>query len=147
MNSNKLNKGKRKKKDGGFMPGSKEIYTVDKTMEILCELYTYLWKNENICFFNELLMYAEHAGIEDSITIEYLIYKKYNKNNDIQPYVQKLNKVLEFRCAKTREMYPGITAMALKNKHNWTDKKEVDTNISGLDLKSLLGDTHKEDNE
>lgn len=124
----------------GFKPGSEEYWTIEHTIQAMDSILNHLKENGDICFLGELQMECEWAEIIDSNTIHYLIYNKYKDNIDVQNYMNKIDRVLEFRCAKTRKMYPGIAAMALKNKHKWVDKTEVKQDISGgLDLKSLLG--------
>ena len=128
----------------GFEPGSEEQWTKERIEDTLSKLKEFLWKNEDICFLGELQVKAERANIITSAELHYLLYDKTNININETKFFKEISKILEFRCAKTREMYPGIAAMALKNKHKWVDKTEVKQDISGgLDLKSLLGDQIK----
>ena len=37
----------------------------------------------------------------------------------------EINSILESRVMKSKDMYPGIAAMTLKNKHGWRDQKDL----------------------
>lgn len=123
-----LSKGQRAP-GGGFTPGSEEQWTPKKIEDTFNRLESFLWENEDICFIGELGVKAEKAGIIKSEELKYVLYQKDINTNDAKSYINKINTILEFRCAKTKKMYPCISAMALKNKHGWTDKTEVDNNI------------------
>lgn len=120
---------------GGFTPGSEEQWTPDKIHAVFEALRTFLWDNEDICFIGELRVKAERAGIITRNELHYLIYEK-NINSNDSKILKEIGDILEFRCAKTKEMYPGIAAMALKNKHGWTDGQNI--NLGGQVGFSLL---------
>ncbi len=101
-----------------------EEYTLDKCIEIFDRLYKFLEENEDILFDSELRHKAQKAGICKSHTLRYLQYEKYIK--ELEPYKKNMKEIMEYRIAKTKEMYHVITAMSLKNKHKWVDKQEVD---------------------
>lgn len=134
----------RKAPGGGFIPGSEEVWTEEKTREVLKEVYNYLWVNPKICLLGELRANLQQSGIINSRTLRYLIDFKYKDNNEVSQIVQDLNEILEFRITKSKEIAPGIAAMLLKNKHGLVDKTEIKTDI-GLDLKSLLAKPNQKD--
>lgn len=125
--------------DGGFTPGSEEHWTPELLEDIFTKLVDFLWKNEDICFMGELSIKAERAQIIKKIELHYLLYNRdlpENANN----ILNEINTILEFRCAKTKDMYPQIAVLALKNKHKWTDRTELDQNVKSEGFKIIRAD-------
>lgn len=111
--------------EGGFFPGSEKIYTPEKVAEVLNKAVAILLENEYISLDGELAEALYRQGITTSISTLRNILNKYN-TNDIEHYKSDIEQILEYRKCKDKKMYPGIAAMALKNKHNWHDGQRVD---------------------
>ena len=121
------------------MPKTYEDYPLDVAEDLMKQAYDFLWANAFISFDTELRANLQAVNIIDAYTYRYLTEQKFP--TELATYKKQIDDVLEFRKCKDKAMYPGIAAMALKNKHGWRDKFDIDQNITGnLDLKSLLAD-------
>lgn len=121
---------KRKNPTGGFLPGSEELYTPEVIADVLKQAMEILLEDESISLDGELAIALYKNKVTTSIsTLRLVINNKYTNNNEIVSLKENINTILEARKCKDKSMYPGIAAMALKNKHGWRD--QTDLNHSG----------------
>jgi hypothetical protein len=115
---------------GGHDRVREEKYTLPECKRIITDLYNFLIANDEIIFESELRQEAQRAGLVKASTIRYIQSCKYNNSKELASLFIDIAEVLEARCAKTRAMYPNISALALKNKHGWVDKNETTQNTT-----------------
>ena len=121
---------------GGGTIGNKnrEEYTLEDTLKLFEEAKNILVKDKDIITDTELQIKCKHALELPISSYQYLRDKKFPAElGDIK---KEIDGILEARVMKSKEMYPGISAMTLKNKHKWRDKQEVDLS-GGLDIEGI----------
>jgi hypothetical protein len=114
-------------KTNGFDPGSEKIYTPEKIAEVLKQAISVLLDDESISLDGELAIALYTRGITTSITtLRGVLLNNDNNSSEIVSLRTAINTILEARKCKDKSMYPGIAAMALKNKHGWHDGQKID---------------------
>lgn len=118
------NKGK-KGPCGGFVPAPEAIYTEEVVVDIIKKAREVVLNDEKISLDGELGIALYKQGITTSVSTLINILFKYKNNNTVKNFKQELDCILESRKCKDKSMYPGIAAMALKNKHGWLDSQDL----------------------
>lgn len=109
-----------------------EKYTAEVTLELFEQAKEILIKDVDILTDGMLQVKCKYAlGLPIS-TYQYLRDEKFPSIlGDIK---REIDTILESRVMKSKEMYPGIAAMTLKNKHKWRDVVENRLDVAPLQV-------------
>ena len=99
------------------------IYTKEIALDLFAQAKEILENDPEILTDSMLQVKCKYALNLPISTYRYLRDEKYPK--DLADIKTEIDTILESRVMKSKEMYPGIAAMTLKNKHKWRD--QVDT--------------------
>ena len=105
----------------------REIYTLPVAINLFEKALEILKANPDIITETELAFKCKYELSLPYSTYQYLRSEKYPM--ELGDLKREIESLLESRVMKCKEMYPGIAAMTLKNKHKWVD--QVDTKITG----------------
>lgn len=98
-------------------------YTLEIAEEIFYKAYEFLYSRKEIVTEAELMVELQHANIVKQSIYRYLLNVKFVVElSDIKNSIETL---LLSRVVKCKDMYPGIAAMVLKNKHGFKDQLDV----------------------
>lgn len=105
-----------------------EIYTLTKTLSLFNSALKILNNDEDIFTETALMVKCKY---ELSLPMSSYLYLRDDKFPiDLEDIKREINSILESRVMKSKEMYPGIAAMTLKNKHKWRDQQDINQNIT-----------------
>lgn len=118
-----------KKAKRGGQPGNKnrEIYTLEVAFDLFEKAKDILVIDKNIITETELMVKCKY---ELSLPMSSYLYLRDEKFPiELEDYKKEIESILESRVMRCKEMYPGIAAMTLKNKHRWKDQQDINQNI------------------
>jgi len=118
-----------KKTKVGGQPGNKnrEIYTLEVAFDLFEKAKDILVIDKNIITETELMVKCKY---ELSLPMSSYLYLRDEKFPiELEDYKKEIESILESRVMRCKEMYPGIAAMTLKNKHRWKDQQDINQNI------------------
>ncbi|MCK4252690.1 hypothetical protein KAX97_14680 [candidate division WOR-3 bacterium] len=113
-------------KKNGAPYGNKnnEKYTLDIALSLFNSALKILQDDSSIITETEL---AFRCKDELSLPYRSYIYLRDDKFPlELRDVKKEIESTLEIRVMKSKDMYPGIAAMTLKNKHGWRDEKQLD---------------------
>jgi hypothetical protein len=100
-----------------------EKYTLQGTIKLF-ESALYILKGDtSIITETELIVRCKYELSLPFSSYEYLRDKKFPI--ELGDIIKEINSLLEIRVMRTKDMFPGIAAMTLKNKHRWKDQQNV----------------------
>ena len=99
-----------------------EKYTEEIAYKLFEDAYQILKNDPEIYTENYLKIMCEEQLKLPLSSYDYLLNIKFKK--ELVDYKKRIDGLLEQRIMLAKQMYPGIAAMALKNKHKWVDKYE-----------------------
>jgi len=102
---------------------NREIYTLEVALDLFEKAKDILVSDTSIVTETELMVKCKYALSLPMSSYLYLRDEKFPI--ELEDYKKEINSILESRVMKSKEMYPGIAAMTLKNKHNWKDEKNL----------------------
>jgi len=123
---------KTKKKEplkSGAQPGNtnREIYTLADALTIFRSSLKILTEDKTLITETELIFKCKYKLLVPYSSYLYLRDTKFPLElKDIQKEIESL---LEIRVMRAKDMYPGIAAMTLKNKHKWKDQQDIKQEI------------------
>jgi len=131
-------KPKKKAKTGG-QPGNtnREIYTLEVSLSLFDQAKDILIADPDIITETELAFRCKYALSLPYSSYRYLSEEKFKL--ELADQKKEIESILESRVMKSKEMYPGIAAMTLKNKHGWKDEKQLGITAE-LGVKQLTDD-------
>ena len=109
------------------------IYTKEIALDLFSQAKEILENDPEILTDTMLQVKCKYALNLPISTYRYLRDEKYPK--DLADIKTEIDGILESRVMKSKEMYPGIAAMTLKNKHKWKDqfeKKDIPADIEDV---------------
>ena len=114
------------KKRQGSQPGYKrrEIYPLEVAINLFSQAKDILIADPDIITETELAFRCKDALSLPYSSYRYLSDEKFKL--ELADHKKEIESILETRVMKSKEMYPGIAAMTLKNKHGWKDEKQLD---------------------
>lgn len=121
--------GKPVQKKGGT-PGNKnrEKYTLPITIDLFQSALQILKDNLDIITETELIFKCKYALSLPYSSYLYLRDQKFP--SELKDIKKEIESLLEIRVMRAKDMYPGIAAMTLKNKHGWKDQQNIKNEIS-----------------
>jgi hypothetical protein len=123
-------------------PGNKyaEKYTKENVLSLFDQAKDILINDPEILTDTMLQVKCKYALGLPLSTYQYLRDEKFPEVlGDIK---REIDTILESRVMKSKEMYPGIAAMTLKNKHKWRDQTDLKVDAKG-ELQITLVDNFK----
>lgn len=117
-------------KKTGAPKGNKnnEKYPIEVALELFEKAKDILNNNSGIITETELMIKCKYELSLPMSSYRYLRDEKYKV--DLADIKNEINSLLETRVMKSKDMYPGIAAMTLKNKHGWRDEKQLDVSAN-----------------
>lgn len=107
---------------------NREKYTKAVVLDLFEKALAILISNTTIITETELMVKCKYALSVPMSSYQYLINEKFKVElGDIK---KEINSILESRVMKSKDMYPGIAAMTLKNKHGWKDQQNIKQEIT-----------------
>lgn len=107
---------------------NREIYTLEIALDLFERAKDILVADKTIITDTELMVKCKYALSLPMSSYQYLRDEKFPVElGDIK---KEIESILESRVMLCKEMYPGIAAMTLKNKHKWKDQHDVNQNIT-----------------
>ena len=100
-----------------------EKYTLEIALDLFEQAKEILIQNPDIITETELIFKCKYELSLPFSSYTYLRDEKFPK--DLEDIKKEIESILESRVMKSKEMYPGIAAMTLKNKHKWRDQQEL----------------------
>lgn len=100
-----------------------EKYPLTTTLKLFKSALKILQDNPNIITDTELIFKCKYELLISYTTYRYLRDEKYPK--DLADIKREIESTLEIRVMRAKDMYPGIAAMTLKNKHGWKDQQDI----------------------
>lgn len=100
-----------------------EKYTLPITLKLFESSLQILKDNPDIITETELIFKCKYALSLPYRSYRYLADEKYPI--ELADIKKEIVSTLESRVMKSKDMYPGIAAMTLKNKHGWKDQQDI----------------------
>lgn len=126
----RVKKNSKRPKKTGNRPGApknnknNEKYTLEVALSLFEGALKILQDDKTIITETEL---AFRCKYELPLPYRSYIYLRDDKFPvELRDIKSEIESTLELRVMKTKDMYPGIAAMTLKNKHGWRDEKQID---------------------
>ena len=121
----------------------REIYTLPKALDTFEKVLEVLKADESLITETELAFRCKYELSLPYSTYRYLSDTKFPK--ELADLKKEIESLLEVRVMKSKEMYPGIAAMTLKNKHRWRDQQDLNVEKSvvhgvSAELSALVSD-------
>ena len=116
---------------------NREIYTLEVALSLFDKAKDILISDIDIITETELMVKCKYALSLPMSSYRYLSDEKFKV--ELADIKKEIESILESRVMKSKEMYPGIAAMTLKNKHGWKDEKQLGITAE-LGVKQLTDD-------
>jgi hypothetical protein len=98
-------------------------YTLPIALKLFEKAKDLLIASPDIITETELIFKCKYELLLPYRSYRYLADEKFPK--DLADIRGEIESILEARVMKSKEMYPGIAAMTLKNKHGWKDQQDI----------------------
>ena len=100
-----------------------EKYTLQGTIKLFESALDILKGDTSIITETELIVRCKYELSLPFSSYEYLRDKKFPI--ELGDIIKEINSLLEIRVMRAKDMFPGIAAMTLKNKHRWKDQQDI----------------------
>jgi len=122
---------------------NREIYTLEVALDLFEKAKDILVSDASIVTETELMVKCKYALSLPMSSYQYLRDEKFPI--ELGDHKKEINSILESRVMKCKEMYPGIAAMTLKNKHRWKDQHDVKVGMDEETLSTILNALPEQD--
>jgi len=117
-----------------------EKYPLKTTLKLFKAAFQILKNNPDLITDTEFIFRCQDELSIPYTTFRYLRDEKFPK--ELADVKKRIDSLLEIRVMKSKEMYPGIAAMTLKNKHGWRDQQDI-KQTTELTIKSVPDELKK----